>query len=70
MDIGLKVGENGKMFGSVTSAQVAAALAQKGFDIDKKKIQMNTVKTLGTFDAEIRLMENISVKIKVNVAAI
>ena len=48
----------------------ANALAEKGFEIDKKKIQMNTVKTLGTFDAEIRLMENISVKIKVTVAAI
>ena len=50
--------------------EIAERLAEAGHEIDKKKIQMNTVKTLGTFDAEIRLMENISVKIKVNVAAI
>jgi large subunit ribosomal protein L9 len=70
VDVGIKVGENGKVFGSVTSAQVAAALAAKGYEIDKKKIQMTAAKTLGTFEAEIRLMENISTKIKVNVVAL
>ncbi len=70
VEVGIKVGENGKVFGSVTSAQVAAALQQKGFEIDKKKIQMSAVKTLGTFDAEIRLMENVSAVIKVNVVAL
>lgn len=67
--VAIKAGENGKVFGSVTSAQVAAALGEKGFDIDKKKIQMSAVKTTGTFDVEIRLMENISSKIRVNVVA-
>ncbi len=70
VDVGIKAGENGKLFGSVTSAQVAAALAEQGFDIDKKKIQMAAVKALGTFDAEIRLMENVSAKIKVHVYAL
>ena len=70
VEVGIKVGENGKVFGSVTSALVAAALEKKGFDIDKKKIQMTAVKALGTFEAEIRLMENISAKIKVNVVAL
>lgn len=59
----IKTGENGKMFGSITSAHVAAALGEAGFDIDKKKIKMESVKTLGTFPAEIRLMENIFAKI-------
>ena len=59
----IKTGENGKMFGSITSAHVAAALGEAGFDIDKRKIKMESVKTLGTFPAEIRLMENISAKI-------
>ena len=36
VSVPIKVGENGKTFGSVTSAQVVAALAQKGFDIEKK----------------------------------
>ena len=65
--VAIKTGENGKVFGSVTSAHVAAALAEKGFDIDKKKIRMDAIKTTGLFDVEIRLMEKISAKIKVQV---
>ena len=70
VEVGIKTGENGKVFGSVTSAAVAAALEKEGFQIDKKKIQMAAVKTTGIFDAEIRLMESVSAKIKVRVAAI
>ncbi len=66
----IKVGENGKMFGSVTSANVSAALLEMGFDIDKKKIKMDSLKNLGTYDAEIRLMENISAKIKIEVVSL
>ena len=61
----IKTGENGKTFGSVTAAHVAAALAEIGFDIDKKKIKMDAVKTVGSFQAEIRLMENVTAKITV-----
>ena len=70
VEVGIKTGENGKVFGSVTSASVAAALEKEGFQIDKKKIQMAALKTTGIFDAEIRLMESVSAKIKVRVAAI
>lgn len=66
----IKVGENGKLFGSVTSQNVAQALTEKGFTIDKKKIRMDSVKALGVIEAEIRLMENISAKIKVSVEAL
>lgn len=66
----IKVGENGKVFGSVTTAQIASALSEKGFDIDKKKINMKTaIKTLGVFAVEIRLMEGVTTKINVNVQA-
>ena len=65
----IKVGENGKVFGCATSQNAAAALKEKGFDIDKKKIRMDSVKALGVVEAEIRLMENISAKIKVSVEA-
>ena len=65
--VSIKTGENGKVFGSVTSANVAAALAEKGFDIDKKKIRMDAIKTTGIFPVEIRLMEKITAKIKVQV---
>ncbi len=61
----IKVGENGKVFGSVTAAHVSEALAPMGFDIDKKKIKMDGVKNVGTYPAEIRLMENVVAKISV-----
>jgi large subunit ribosomal protein L9 len=63
----IKVGENGKVFGSVTAAHVSEALAPLGFDIDKKKIKMDNVKNVGVYPAEIRLMENVTAKISVSV---
>ncbi len=66
----IKTGENGKMFGSVTAANVAAALNEIGFDVDKKKIKMDAVKTLGAFPAEIRLMEGVAAKITVHVESL
>ena len=66
----IKTGENGKVFGSVTAANVAAALAEIGFDVDKKKIKMDSVKALGTFPAEIRLMEGVTAKISVVVESL
>ncbi len=66
----IKTGENGKMFGSVSSQHVASSLSEMGFDIDKKKIKMESVKTLGALPAEIRLMEGVSAKITVNVQAL
>ncbi len=65
VSVKIKTGENGKTFGSVTAAHVADALAKIGFDVDKKKIKMETVKTVGSFPAEIRFMENVSAKITV-----
>ena len=66
----IKVSENGKVFGSITSQHVAQALFEMGFDIDKRKIKMEASKTLGSFPAEIRLMENVSAKITVSVQAL
>lgn len=70
VQVKIKTGENGKTFGSVTAAHVAAALADIGFDVDKKKIKMETVKTVGSFHAEVRLMENVSAKILVEVVGL
>lgn len=69
VSVPIRVGANGKTFGSVSGAQVAAALSEQGFDIDKKCIKMDAVKAVGTYNAEIRLMENVSVSVKVNVVA-
>lgn len=66
----IKTGENGKMFGSVNTSHVAAALAEMGYDIDKKKIKMESVKTLCTLPAEVRFMEGVTSKITVVVEAL
>ena len=67
--VSIKTGENGKTFGSVTPSHVATALSELGFDIDKKKIKMDAAKTLGTYNAEVRLMEGVTAKITVTVTA-
>ena len=66
----IKVGEKGRVFGSVTSAHVADAMVAMGFNIDKKKIKMDSVKNVGSYPAEIRLMENVSAKITVVVESL
>ncbi len=68
VSVAIKVGENGKTFGSVTTAQVAAALFELGYEIDKKKIILkDAIKTLGAFSAEIKFTEGVSAKITVSV---
>lgn len=66
----IKTGENGKVFGSVTSSHVADALASMGYSVDKKKIKIDSVKNVGSYPAEIKFMENISAKITVVVEGI
>lgn len=66
--ISIRAGENGKVFGSVTTLQVASALEALGYEVDKKKIAFKeNIKTLGAFEAEVRLMEGVTAKIVVNV---
>ncbi len=66
----IKVSENGKVFGSVTTLHVAEALSAMGFDIDKKKIKMDPAKSLGSYAAEVRFMEGVIAKITVVVEAL
>lgn len=66
----IKVSENGKVFGSVTTLHVSESLSKLGFDIDKKKIKMDSVKNLGSYPAEIRLMEGVVAKITVVVESL
>ncbi len=60
--VGAKVGESGKIFGSVTSVQLADAIKKLGFDIDRKNIKMSEegVKAVGTYTAEVRFHKDIT----------
>ena len=71
LKVRVKAGENGKIFGGVTSKEIADGL-KKDYNIiiDKKKIMLNdTIKTLGTVVVDIKLFEGIVGKLKVDIIA-
>lgn len=66
--VAIRCGENGKVFGSVTSKEIASRLEDLGYAVDKKKILLkDSIKTIGQYPVEVRLMEKVSAKIYVNV---
>jgi len=66
-----KVGENGKIFGSVTSVQVAEAIAKLGHTVERRHINLkgDAVKTVGTYEAELKLHKEVSGIISFEVVA-
>jgi large subunit ribosomal protein L9 len=63
-----KAGENDHLFGSVTSADIAAALEKQGYTIDRKKVHLDEpIKQLGDFKVAVRLHREVSVEIPVHV---
>ncbi len=63
-----KAGENGKVFGSITSKDISDALKEMGYEIDKKKIQLDApIKTTGITEVSIKLFTEVTGKVKVNV---
>lgn len=69
LQIKAKAGENGKIFGGITSKEIAEELkTQYKFEIDKKKIVLKeTIKNLGRFSAEIKFGDGINAKLTINV---
>jgi len=65
--LSVKCGENGKMFGSVTADNIASALKAVGYDVDKKKLVFETIKQLGDYTVEIKLISGVPCKIKLHV---
>jgi len=69
LEIKAKIGESGKIFGKVTTLQIADALATQGIDIDRKKISINTpVDGAGEFVAEVDLHREVKTNVKFNVS--
>lgn len=68
VELSRKAGESDQLFGSVTSADIAEALAAKGFTIDKRKIVLaDPIKTMGEYDVPVKLHREVSATIKVTV---
>lgn len=69
--IDAKSGDNGKLFGAITSKDVAELInKQFGVEVEKKKISMDTIKIAGTYNIEIKLYPEVSTKMKVMVTPV
>lgn len=66
----VKAGENGKLFGSITSKDIAEAIKKQfGYDIDKKKIVLDeAIKVAGTYNVEVKVYPEVSANVKVTIA--
>jgi len=66
--IPVRVGENDKLYGSVTTAHIADALEEKGIDIDKRKIVLeDPIRALGEFELEIKLHPDVKATLRIKV---
>jgi large subunit ribosomal protein L9 len=70
LEIAANAGEEGKLFGSVTSAQVAELLEARGFSIDRRKIQLDEpIKELGDHVVAVRLHRDVVARVRIKVSA-
>jgi large subunit ribosomal protein L9 len=66
--IARRVGETEALYGSVTTADIAEGLAAKGFDVDRRKLQLaDPIKKIGEFDVPIKLHRDVTATVKVKV---
>lgn len=65
-----RVGETEALYGSVTAADIAEALAAKGFELDRRKLQLDeAIKRLGDFEVPVKLHREVTAVVKVRVVA-
>ena len=70
LEISARAGEEGRLFGSVTSAQVAEALAEKGFEVERRRIALaEPIKEVGEHKVPIRLHRDLVANVTVRVTA-
>jgi len=70
LSIAVKVGEEGKLFGSVTNMDIEKALKDTGFDIERRQIHLaEPIKTLGDYEVPIRLSADVTAPVKLSVVA-
>lgn len=67
--IAVKTGENGRLFGSVTSGQIIEKLAEQGLHVEKKALHHAILKSLGKHDVEVRLHHDVVTSIAVEVVS-
>jgi large subunit ribosomal protein L9 len=65
--VAVKVGEAGRLFGSVTNGDIAEQLAKMGYHVDRKQLRMDPIKTVGTHRVRLHLYEGVNTEITVEV---
>jgi large subunit ribosomal protein L9 len=70
LEVTVQAGEEGRLFGSVTSQQIAELLASRGIQIDRRKIDLaEPIKQVGDFSVDIKLRGDVVAKVKITVKA-
>ena len=69
VQVSAKVSESGKIYGSVTAAQLAEALAAVGIEVDKKDITVEAAKELGTYEATVKCYRDVKGTFKYEIVA-
>ena len=69
VQVAVKVSESGKIYGSVTTAQLSEALAAAGIEVDKKDITVEAAKELGTYEATVKCYKDIKGTFKYEIVA-
>lgn len=68
LTIGAKVGEEGKLFGSIASKEIVDALAKEGVEIDKRKILLEKpIKEMGSYQVPVKIHHDVTAQVKVEV---
>lgn len=70
LEVAIKCGDNGKIFGAVTAKEIADTLNQKGYEVDKRKIELKEpIKYAGDYSLRVKFHEGVYAKIVVRVVA-
>ena len=69
LEVKAKAGEEGTLFGSVTAAQIAELLQARGYEIDRRKIDLDAIKDIGEHAVKIKLHRDVVATVKVKVSA-
>lgn len=67
LDVPKRAGDSGQLFGSVTAHEVAKLLLDQGFEIERRRLELPTIKEIGEYTARLRLHPEVSAEFKVNV---
>ncbi len=70
LEVTARVGEEGKLFGSITTAQIAELLAEKGYKVDRRKIQLSEpLREIGDHVVPIRLQQDLTAEVALKISA-